>query len=189
MNIPKIVGLLIVTSVVGCNMPSNKLNGEDLYLANNTSPAIELNATPNKNKSLAEELVEKLELPRTDEIGKSNNVSLKNTEKTMHSDDDLTNQNSNFKKNTKNKAVIELAKKSGCFACHSVDKKVVGPAWNMVAERYKNVKDIRKQLITKVSKGGKGNWNKLTGGVPMPPYSPRVSDENIARLVDLVLSF
>jgi len=42
-------------------------------------------------------------------------------------------------------------------------------------------------LIAKVKTGGKGNWTAVTGGVPMPPYSPRVSDENIEKLVDFVL--
>lgn len=82
---------------------------------------------------------------------------------------------------------LELAKKSGCLACHSVDKKVVGPAWKDVAAKYKGTADARDQLIAKVKKGGKGNWTQVTGGVPMPPYSPRVSDENIAKLVDFVL--
>jgi cytochrome c len=39
----------------------------------------------------------------------------------------------------------------------------------------------------KVKKGGKGNWTKVTGGAPMPPYSPRVSDANIEKLVDFIL--
>ena len=34
-------------------------------------------------------------------------------------------------------ADLELAKKSGCLACHSVEKKVVGPAWKDVAAKYK----------------------------------------------------
>jgi cytochrome c len=34
-------------------------------------------------------------------------------------------------------ADLDLAKKSGCLACHSVEKKIVGPAWKDVAARYK----------------------------------------------------
>ena len=84
-------------------------------------------------------------------------------------------------------ADLSLAKKSGCLACHSVEKKVVGPAWKDVSIRYKGSKDARQTLIEKIKKGGKGNWTKVTGGVPMPPYSPRVSDANISKLVDFVL--
>lgn len=84
--------------------------------------------------------------------------------------------------------LLALAKKSGCLACHSVDRKLVGPAWKDVATRYKEKSDARSKLIEKVSKGGKGNWTEITGGVPMPPYYPRVTKENIERLVDFVLS-
>jgi cytochrome c len=84
-------------------------------------------------------------------------------------------------------ADLELAKKSGCLACHSIEHKVVGPAWKDVAAKYKGDAGARERLIAKVKKGGKGNWTSVTGGVPMPPYSPRVSDENIAKLVDFVL--
>ena len=84
-------------------------------------------------------------------------------------------------------ADLDLAKKSGCLACHSVEKKVVGPAWKDVAAKYKGNAGAKEDLIAKVKKGGKGNWTKVTGGAPMPPYSPRVKDEDIAKLVDFVL--
>jgi len=85
-------------------------------------------------------------------------------------------------------ADLELAKKSGCLACHSVDKKIVGPAWKDVSAKYKGDAGAKARLIEKVKKGGKGNWTQVTGGVAMPPYSPRVSDENIEKLVTFVLS-
>lgn len=85
-------------------------------------------------------------------------------------------------------AALKLANKSGCLACHSVEKKVVGPAWQDVGARYKGETDIKAKLIEKVKKGGKGNWTEVTGGVPMPPYSPRVPDEEIDKLVTFVLS-
>ncbi len=84
-------------------------------------------------------------------------------------------------------ADLSLAKKSGCLACHTVDKKVVGPAWKDVAVRYKGQENARSMLIEKVKKGGKGNWIEITKGAPMPPYSPRVSDQNIEALVDFIL--
>jgi cytochrome c len=69
-----------------------------------------------------------------------------------------------------------------------VDKKIVGPAWKDVSKRYAGKADIRSQLIEKVSKGGRGNWTEVVGNVAMPPYHPRVSKENIGKLVDFVLS-
>lgn len=82
---------------------------------------------------------------------------------------------------------LELAKKSGCLACHSVEKKVVGPAWQDVANKYKGDAEAKGRLVEKIKKGGKGNWTAVTGGVPMPPYSPRVPDADIEKLVDFVL--
>ena len=82
----------------------------------------------------------------------------------------------------------ELAKKSGCFECHSVDKNVVGPAYKDVAARYKGKAEARAALIETVKKGGKGHWSDISKGVPMPPHQGRLSTAEITRLVDWVLS-
>jgi cytochrome c551/c552 len=83
---------------------------------------------------------------------------------------------------------LDLANKSGCLACHKIETKLVGPAWRDVSQRYKGDAGAKARLVEKVKKGGKGNWTAVTGGVPMPPNSPRVSDENIGKLVTFVLS-
>lgn len=77
-----------------------------------------------------------------------------------------------------------LAQKSGCFACHAVDKKMVGPAWNDVAVKYRGQKDVETKLVAKVAKGGSGVW----GATPMPPNEPRVKEEDIRALVRFILS-
>ncbi|MDR2874648.1 MAG: c-type cytochrome [Methylobacillus sp.] len=77
-----------------------------------------------------------------------------------------------------------LAQKSGCMACHSVDKKVIGPAYKDVAAKYKGQKDAEAKLIEKVKKGGSGVW----GPIPMSANSPQVKDEDIKKLVEWVLS-
>ncbi|MBL4850714.1 MAG: c-type cytochrome [Gammaproteobacteria bacterium] len=82
-----------------------------------------------------------------------------------------------------------LAKKSGCFACHSIDRKILGPSWKDVAAKYADDKAAGKAyLLTKVAKGGKGAWADAGIVAAMPPYSPRVSDENIEILVDFILA-
>jgi len=83
---------------------------------------------------------------------------------------------------------LALAQANGCLACHRIDSKLVGPAWRDVSRKYKGDPDARARLIHKVMKGGKGSWTDVTGGIAMPPYSPRVSDENIEKLVSFVLS-
>lgn len=82
---------------------------------------------------------------------------------------------------------MDLAKRSGCFACHAIDKKVVGPAWQDVAVRYRGEPQARTRLIKKVHEGGNGNWSDVTGGVTMPAYSPRVASADIETLVDFIL--
>jgi cytochrome c551/c552 len=80
-----------------------------------------------------------------------------------------------------------LAKKSGCLECHNIDKNIIGPPFHDIAEKYKNDPQARMALIQTVKNGGKGNWTEISHGVPMPPYSPRLSDDEIERLVDWVL--
>lgn len=83
---------------------------------------------------------------------------------------------------------LALAGQSGCLACHKIEAKLVGPAWQDVAAKYRGDAAAKARLIAKVRGGGQGNWTEVTGGMPMPPYSPRVSDENIEKLVGFVLS-
>lgn len=84
--------------------------------------------------------------------------------------------------------MLTLAQGSGCFACHSLDEKVVGPSWRDIALRYTDDGNARPALIDKVKNGGDGNWSDVTQGVAMPPYAPRVSDKHVAQLVDFILS-
>ena len=58
-----------------------------------------------------------------------------------------------------------MMKKDGCAACHSVDKKIVGPAYVDVAAKYKGDKNAQAMLAKKVKDGGSGVW----GQIPMPP--------------------
>ena len=76
-----------------------------------------------------------------------------------------------------------LAQKSGCLACHSVDRKIVGPAYKDVAAKYRGDKTAEAKLIEKVEKGGSGVW----GQTPMPPNT-QVKPEDVKKLVDWILS-
>ena len=77
-----------------------------------------------------------------------------------------------------------LAQKSGCLACHSVEAKVLGPAYKDVAAKYKGDKGAEARLVAKVKAGGSGVW----GPMPMPANSPQVKDEDIKTIVHWVLS-
>ena len=77
----------------------------------------------------------------------------------------------------------QLATKNACTACHSVDKKLVGPAYKDVAAKYRAEKGAEAKLVEKVKKGSVGVW----GQVPMPPNAA-VSDADAATLVKWILS-
>jgi len=81
------------------------------------------------------------------------------------------------------KAAEALMTKSGCVACHAVDKKVIGPAYKEVAAKYKGDKDAATKLAAKVKGGGQGVW----GPVPMPPNA-QVPDADIKTLVAWILT-
>ena len=80
-------------------------------------------------------------------------------------------------------ATEDLLKKSGCVACHAVDRKIVGPAFVEVAAKYRGDPGAAARLEAKVKAGGDGVW----GPVPMPPNS-FVSDADIKLLVAYVLA-
>ena len=78
-----------------------------------------------------------------------------------------------------------LAKKNGCVACHSIDKKIMGPAWMDVSKKYKGDKGAEAKLIAKVSKGGSGVWGKM----PMPAIDPSgKKQDDIKQLVEFILA-
>ena len=77
----------------------------------------------------------------------------------------------------------ELAKSKNCVACHSVERKMIGPAYKAVAERYGKDEAAIKILTEKVVKGGGGKW----GQMPMPPQ-PTVSPEEAETLVKWIMS-
>jgi len=68
-----------------------------------------------------------------------------------------------------------VAKKNNCTACHSVDKKVVGPAWKDVA-----AKADQARMADSITKGSKGKW----GSMPMPPQ--KVSDADLKEITAFI---
>jgi cytochrome c len=79
-----------------------------------------------------------------------------------------------------------LATAKNCMACHAVDKKMVGPAYKAVSEKYAADKDAVKMLAEKIQKGstpGKGNW----GPVPMPA-NPQVTEAEATKLAAWVMT-
>jgi cytochrome c len=76
-----------------------------------------------------------------------------------------------------------LAKAKHCMSCHAIDKKIVGPAFLAVADKYRNEPSAASRLAVKVIQGGSGVW-----GVNYMPENKQVSPEEAQKLVAWVLS-
>jgi cytochrome c len=75
-----------------------------------------------------------------------------------------------------------FAKSKNCLACHAIEKKVVGPAFKAVADKYRQDPAAVERLALKVRQGGNGAW-----GVVYMPANAQVSPEEAKRLVAWVL--
>jgi cytochrome c len=80
-------------------------------------------------------------------------------------------------------ANLDLAKKNACMACHAVDKKLVGPAYQEVVKKYAGQQDAAATLAKSIKAGGSGKW----GPVPMPPQAA-LSDADATTLAIWILS-
>lgn len=78
---------------------------------------------------------------------------------------------------------LTIAKRSGCFACHAIDERMIGPAWNDIAARYAKDSNAKDTLMTSLRKGSRGKW----GNVPMP-IQGRLSDADASIILDYLLS-
>ena len=77
----------------------------------------------------------------------------------------------------------KLIAQSDCLACHQVDKKVVGPSYKEVAQKYEfNDKNVN-YLADKIMKGGKGVWGEL----PMTPH-PGLAENDAQEMAKYILS-
>lgn len=78
--------------------------------------------------------------------------------------------------------LIEL---SDCKACHSIDQKSIGPAYNAVAERYAKERraSVVNQLAKKVIAGGAGVW-----GEQAMSAHPQLKEDEAKEMVSYILS-
>jgi len=83
---------------------------------------------------------------------------------------------------TTDAAATQLAAKYNCQACHTVDKKLVGPSYKEVAAKYAGDKAALAKLEQKVKQGGSGVW----GAIPMPPNA--VPEADLKTLVEWILA-
>jgi cytochrome c len=72
---------------------------------------------------------------------------------------------------------------SDCKACHTVDKKSVGPSYTEIAERYGKTENALAILSKKIIDGGGGSWGTehVMSAHPQLPY------EDVAEMVKYIL--
>jgi len=79
----------------------------------------------------------------------------------------------------------QLAEKTGCFMCHTTGKNLLGPAWENVAERYRNNPDAEAHLMDRIANGSRGAWVERD----MPSYQANlISEANRKLLAKFILS-
>ncbi len=77
----------------------------------------------------------------------------------------------------------QLARDKLCMNCHTLDRKIVGPAFKDIATRYAGRADAVPFLAGKIVKGGAGAW----GPVPMAA-NPKMSADDARRLAAWVMT-
>jgi cytochrome c551/c552 len=83
-------------------------------------------------------------------------------------------------KTSQSDVALSIAKRYGCMACHSVDKKIVGPSFNAIASKYRG-QDVQQRLFRKVKSGGAGVW----GTMPMPAITS-IPDDSLQILIQWI---
>lgn len=79
--------------------------------------------------------------------------------------------------------VKEILTKNACLACHAVDKKVIGPAYQDVAAKHKGQANAAELLTASIKGGSSGKY----GPIPMPP-NVGISDADIKTVVEWLVA-
>jgi cytochrome c len=77
----------------------------------------------------------------------------------------------------------ELLQANGCLSCHSVEEKIVGPAFKSVAAKYASDPDAVVTLTQSIKNGSRGKWGRM----PMPAHAT-LTKEDLTALATWVLT-
>lgn len=101
--------------------------------------------------------------------------------------------------NDTDKAMTDLATRSGCLTCHHIQPgskgpdglAPIGPAWREVAAKYKGNPQAADALTQTVMKGSNpydSHWKGKVSGLAMPPNAVAIQQADAARLVRWILA-
>lgn len=71
---------------------------------------------------------------------------------------------------------------STCFTCHAARTKLIGPSYDLVAQRYRDQSNAVDSLAKKIINGSTGTW----GDLKMPPH-PDLKIEQVKEIVRWIL--
>lgn len=80
-----------------------------------------------------------------------------------------------------------IVSQSDCRTCHNIDSKSNGPAWNLVAQKYKGDAAAQEKLAEKIRTGGRGVWPDSPGEGNMPAH-PGLSIEEARSIIQYVMN-
>ena len=85
-----------------------------------------------------------------------------------------------------------LAKSKGCLACHTVDKKLIGPTYKEVAKKYAGQKDAETRIASSIVKGtpvpaGVGWQKEGKATLPFMPPNATVKPDEATKLAKWIL--
>jgi cytochrome c len=76
-----------------------------------------------------------------------------------------------------------LIASNDCKTCHNIQGKMIGPSYQMIADKYGNNDAMADELSLKIIKGGSGRW----GQVVMPAHQ-NVSTDQAREMARYILS-
>ena len=80
---------------------------------------------------------------------------------------------------------LALAAKGNCLACHKIESKVVGPAWQDVGAKYKGDSNAAAIIASHIKAGGSFGWKF---GVMPPRGGSQLSDADVDSLAKFIAS-
>ncbi|WP_349503661.1 c-type cytochrome [Corticimicrobacter sp.] len=80
-------------------------------------------------------------------------------------------------------AMPDAAKRKACLGCHTVERKMIGPAFNDVAAKYAGQADAEQKVAASILTGSSGQW----GAIPMA-RNAAVKPEEAAELAHWIMS-
>lgn len=109
---------------------------------------------------------------------------------TASSDNTSTASNGDLSSNPDYTKGLDLIGASDCLTCHKVNEKLVGPAYQDVANKYAGVDTavtyLAHRIINGVGSSDKKDWGDETNGAIMTPH-PQVSEADAEQMVKYVL--